>query len=76
MAVVDVWLQLLPEFHTDDGMQLLEKHANDSIRMNNDMSNVTATQGILISLKTDGQIFATPRHAHVVSVERYFCQLG
>ena len=31
MAVVDVWLQLLPELHTDDGMQLLKKHANDSI---------------------------------------------
>jgi len=27
MAVVDVWLQVLPELHTNDGMQLLKKHA-------------------------------------------------
>jgi hypothetical protein len=31
MAVVDVWLQLLPELHTDDGVQSLKKHANDSM---------------------------------------------
>ena len=31
MAVVDVWLQVLPELHTNDGMQLLKKHANDSM---------------------------------------------
>ena len=55
MAVVDVWLQLLFELHTDDGMQLLKKHANDSMNVERDCA-----QGIPFLLKTDGQSSRQP----------------